>query len=480
NQSTYALSGNAKQVFSVPSNQHDWSDIGINNGILYDFDGSSTPEFTHKNLINGSVTYFAPNPSTLVPRQTAVDWSGIIYNVGSPSTIAAGTIVPYLLNGSVGASPQNITFNGVAEVGSWGDAGEAFKPKTDYGDAPATYDAVTVDPGTHEVDNRLRLGLTTGIEWVKQAPFDGTGDGAEEDGLSGTQIISSGVSNYVIGVSVYNQTGATAKLIGWIDINLNGTFEASEAVSATVNSMASQQTVNLLWSGINMPYTPGTFTYMRLRLTSTVNGMTTANPTGFFDNGEIEDYKLHVSIVLPDHDITLKAQKVNSKNVNLIWDVNDENGIAAYELQRSGNGVSWYGITTRSASGNSTAANYSFVDTDPDMPISYFRIRAVKNDGEVKYSNTKQIDFKQASSILVSPNPAKSVSQLTIHSATAGMAQINVLDFSGRVVYNRSVKIIKGETAVDLPVVKQLSSGVYKVRVQLNEEILISTLVVVK
>lgn len=475
------MQGNAQQVFSVLGNQHDWSDIGISNGILYDFDGSSSEDFYHKNLINGNVINIAPSPASLVPRQTAVDWNGTVYNVGSPSTIAAGTIVPYLNNGTVNV-PQtyNITFNGVAEVGSWGDAGEAFKPKTDFGDAPATYDPGPGDPATHEIDDSLRLGLTTGIEWAKKAPFDASGDGAEEDGLSGPQVISTGVSNYVLAVSVYNHTGAQARLCGWIDKDNDGIFEVGESATILVNSSVSQQSVNLLWSSINIPFATGTVLYMRLRISSLANGMTTSTPTGFFDNGEVEDYRLTVSVVLPDQNVVLKAQKVNTKNVSINWDVNNEDGIKSYELQRSNDGTSWYTINSQLATGNSTSATYTFLDLEPEMPLSYFRIKANKNTGESRISNIKEINFKQSSKIQLTPNPASNASQLSIHSATACMANVTVLDFTGRVAYNQSVKVIKGPNFYDLPIVKKLSSGVYKVRVQLNDEIIITTLVVVK
>ena len=224
-----------------------------------------------------------------------------------------------------------------------------------------------------EKDDSLRLGNTVGIEWAKHTSADASGDGAEEDGLTGLQAVSTGVSNYLISVKVYNHTGANATLVGWVDANGNGVFDAAEGVSVTVASSPTLQTVPLLWSGINVTLIAGSTTFMRLRLTSAVNGMTAANPTGYFPNGEVEDYKVSVVIVLPDQKVTLKAQKNNIKNVNLVWDVNDENGIDKYELQRSNNGNDWQTINDRVTTGNAAAATYSFVDTDPNTPFRHRR-----------------------------------------------------------------------------------------------------------
>ena len=479
---TYAPLSPVTQVYASESDIHDWADIGINNGIIYDFDGSSGNEdFYHQNMTSGTLSHYNNTPSTLIPRQVGVDWQGNVYNIGSPSAIAAATIVPYTYNGAVNTAQQyNITFNGVAVTGSWGDAAEAFKPKTDYGDAPASYDPAGSDPATTEKDDSLRLGNSVGIEWTKHTSVDASGDGPEEDGLTGLQVISTGVSSYLISAKVYNHTGANATLCAWVDANGNGVFDATEGISVTVASSPTLQTVALNWPSINVLLPPLSTTFMRLRLTSTSNGMTTANPTGYFPNGEVEDYKVSVVVVLPDQKIELKAQKAGLNNVSLVWNVNDENGISKYELQRSSDGANWSPITYRATEGRVIAANYSFIDNDPDMPVSYFRVKVFKNSGAVFYSEVKLIDFNTGNSISVTPNPTNSTSKLNVLSAAGGSAHISILDFTGRIMFDETVKLVKGNNTIPLNKTKELSNGVYKVRVQLDAEVLISTLIIIK
>ncbi|MBS1744129.1 MAG: T9SS type A sorting domain-containing protein [Bacteroidetes bacterium] len=477
------------QAYGIPSDDgngnglHDWGDIGINDGILYDFDGAAgETDFYHKNLLTGSVEHYNPSPSSLVPRQVSVDWTGQMYNSGSPSSSSSGTVTPYNGNGTVDNTRQyTMRYQGVAVTGSWGDAGEAFKPKTDFGDAPATYDPPAFDPGTHEKNDSIYLGaLKPGLEWLKKTSSDATGDGVEEDGVSGLQVITTGVSNFTVPVKVMNRTGRNATVVGWVDANGNGTFEAGEGTSVTVPSSGTAQNISLLWSNINTTLPAYATTFMRIRIATADQGMTTASMNGYFDNGEIEDYVIAVGLLLPDQNITLKAQKINSSKVSLVWNLNQENNNTAYELQRSEEGVNWETITSRQTNGSANPATYTYTDTDPLLPASYYKVKIMKSSGNVEYSDVKKVDFSSESAISLSPNPAKNRAVLKIDAAMAGMGQVNILDYNGRKVYDSKVKLAKGSNEIDLPFIKNLSSGMYKVRVKINDEIFVTTLVVMK
>ncbi|HPH85911.1 MAG TPA: GEVED domain-containing protein [Ferruginibacter sp.] len=476
------------QVYALPVDDgsgngiHDWGDVGINNGMLYDFDGSSGgTDFYHFNMQTGQGSNVKPSPSTVVPRQVSVDWDGKMYNSGSPSSSSSGNITPYNYDGTVnGAQSYTMKVAGVAVTGSWGDAGEAFKPKTDFGDAPSSYDPAISDPGTHEKNDSIRLGNAMGIEWAKKTSADASGDGAEEDGVNGLQIITTGVSNFVVSVKVYNNTNRNATLCGWVDANGNGTFEASEGATLVVTPSASVQTKNLLWSGINTTLPAYSNTFMRLRVTTADQGMNTTKPTGYFDNGEIEDYPVSVSLLLPDQNVLLKAQKSAAKSVSITWELNYEEGNKGYELQRSADGTNWQTINTRNSSGSKHSITYSYQDDSPDQPASYYRIKVNKVEGADKFSEIRKVEFKQESSMNIWPNPAKNMSVLTLQAVSSGMARLNIFDNNGRRVFNEPIQVVKGENEYYLPLVQKLGNGIYKVRVHINDEVLNGSLVIAK
>jgi len=100
----------ARQVFGIITDDHDWGDFAISNGVLYDFDGKSggsLENIYHINLQTGATdaTY---NSAALgfVPRQVAVDWTEKIYNTGTAATSSTGTIVPYT-NGTINTTQHS-------------------------------------------------------------------------------------------------------------------------------------------------------------------------------------------------------------------------------------------------------------------------------------------------------------------------------------------------------------------------------------
>jgi hypothetical protein len=93
---------------------------------------------------------------------------------------------------------------------------------------------------------------------------------------------------YSVSVSVRNLTGQTAQLAGWIDWNLNGTFDSGERAAATVAPNAT--TATLTWTNVSVAAINNTHaTYARFRISR--EAMT--NPTGTAASGEVEDYRIN-------------------------------------------------------------------------------------------------------------------------------------------------------------------------------------------
>ncbi len=166
----------------------------------------------------------------------------------------------------------------------------------DFGDAPDSYGAAThlVSPGVGSVahlgilrpDNEP-YSLHSGVGGI-----DGAGDDSDgiddEDGLSV-------VPQLMVGDSSSNSTVSCngGSVVAWIDFNLNGQFDFNERNSnyPVQCSAASNGTALLEWSNFTIP-TAGT-SYMRIRSATNVNEI--YKPTGYVDNGEVEDYRLQFS-----------------------------------------------------------------------------------------------------------------------------------------------------------------------------------------
>jgi hypothetical protein len=304
----------ASQVFAVPADNgsgtllHHFGDLVINNGVLYDFDGATADgnrtDIYQFNLQTGDATVFS-SPS-FTPGQTAVDWSGTIYQLyANASNSTQAYVAAYNpSNGAIGTK-RTITATPMftPAIPELSDAAEAYRPASDYGDAPSSYSPIPFTAAAHETDNNLRLGTAMDKEWDGMNSSIADADGSDEDGIGAAPALNIGgsVTYTVSNISVYNNTGSNATLVGWLDYNFNGSFEAGEGILVTIPSSNGQQLINLNWNNIQVPFTPALQTFLRLRITSASNGMSTANMNGWFANGEVEDYPVVVGTIL-QHD----------------------------------------------------------------------------------------------------------------------------------------------------------------------------------
>jgi SdrD B-like protein/putative Ig domain-containing protein/GEVED domain-containing protein len=165
----------------------------------------------------------------------------------------------------------------------------------DFGDLPdigsgtgtGNYQTLTSHSGpSHTVTaNTLRLGSTVDTEVDGQPNSAATGDAADEDGISSMPVFNRGQA-YTIPVSVFNNTGSTARIFGFVDWNNDGDFaDTGETLSVvTVSSSASQQTINITGT------TAGTVTLGTFGARFRLGTATTLTSTGATGDGEVEDY----------------------------------------------------------------------------------------------------------------------------------------------------------------------------------------------
>ncbi len=480
---------------SSSSRLHDWADFGINNGILYDFDGgvansptAQNANFFVKDLLTGSVTAYTPSstPQLFAPRQTAVDWQGNVYNIGPLQLTGSTEGQISLYNGTNNISNhQTITFTGSTVTGSWGDAAEAFRPFCDFGDAPTSYEGA--DPvwglAVHERNNDLYLGNGLDIEWLKRGNtiVEDTDDGLDAYGVP---IFVTSSSSYQCRVQVYNNTGANATLIGWLDYNNDGIFTANEGRLVTVPSSASSQDVWIDWLAITPENLPeNSTTYLRLRIAPAAAGMTTSNPIGYFDGGEVEDYPVLVANnVLPAKLSSFVAKPINNSKVQLAWKATEEISFNGYEIERSQDGVNWEKISY--VAGLRTQHNaYEWIDLTPHKGTSYYRLKLVDNNSQSsKYSSIQSVQLKKIiAEAIISPNPASDKAALLFKSDALGeVAHIRVSNYQGAQVFYKQVKVTAGDNVVDIPLQSSWVGGTYLVSLVIGNDIINSKLIIRK
>jgi hypothetical protein len=465
----------SSQVFARPADNgsgtltHDWGDFSIKDGVLYDFNTGnvgSTSQFVHFDMQGGGATFFNTNGSP-APIQVGQTWNGTLYWTGgqAPET---GRVAVYNENGTIGAKiTATATVCSPPWVGRAGDASDPFRPKSDFGDAPDSYDPIPMEKATHEFNCNLRLGATFDREWDKTSSANATADGSDEDGIATVSILPRGVVTFVQDVRVYNNTGSNATVVAWLDYDADGRFEPIEGVTRTVPTNAAMQTITLAWPGIPVSLPLGTRTFLRVRITSAANGMGVANATRWYSNGEVEDYPVIVDVILPTELLHFTAQAEANTRTRLTWSTGKEIYFNGVEVERSTDGLNWKLLANVAANANGSAVNnYVLYDQDPGKGLNYYRLKLIAADGSYQYSEVRLADFKQLNAGLrIIPNPARTHASVAFTLDRNEVVSIAVIDANGRKLMHKTISLERGYNKVALDNVQSLAAGTYVVQV---------------
>ncbi|PZF74617.1 GEVED domain-containing protein [Taibaiella soli] len=311
--------------------------------------------------------------------------------------------------------------------------------KSDFGDDPDSYKTLLASGGpSHGVLPGLSLGNTNEPKLDGQpsaaANLDINDDGvANVPAIINTPLLTTQtISSYTIITTFNNNTGRDANLVCWIDWNGDGTFDPSEAITATVPASTTSGSVPFTWNNVTLSGAGGAMqTYARIRLTT--GAITTSDVGGAFSDGEVEDYRIPFVAPLV---ITLGDFKGNIINghAQLNWNTLEEKDAQSFVVEYAANGADFNKVGEVTAVG-SGANSYSFTDDNPARNINYYRLRMRNNDGTE--TSSKIIALKSANmipfAVTIAPNPVSNNINLVTTSETALTVQVyNIL---GKIVY---------------------------------------------
>lgn len=457
-------------------NIHDWSDFAVVDGKLIDFDGSGSGDidYFHFDLMTGVQTEYTPVGD--VPRQVSVGWDEKIYNVDNFIALYNGTNAmgtKYTITAPLGPTIPT------GSAASWGDAAGPYRPFLDFGDAPATYDPDPWSPACHDTltptvsgsRRRMVLGNDIDVEWLKRG-FTTVEDNYE-DGLSFVPILSPVTGYYSVRVRAFNNTNLPARIVAWLDFNGNAVFDPEEGITPIlVPSSNIPQEFDLVWSGIPEILIPGEYTYLRIRITRSTYNMTQNHPTGYYDMGEVEDYRVVVDNgVLPIHLINFDLKYREDHTVAIKWEAEEELNFPGYELQRSADGYNWELIHFIPGNGKAGLQTHQYIDANPLPGKSWYRLRIRQVGTKEKYGPVKWVNTASAfdNSINIFPNPVVKELRFQLLAERTGNAALQIVDMGGKVHYTGTHKLAPGNNQVHIPETEALASGVYLLHISIND-----------
>lgn len=171
----------------------------------------------------------------------------------------------------------------------------------------------------------------------------------------------------------------------------------------------------------------------------------------------------------------IKAYQQNS-GINVEWNVENENNIKHYEIEKSTDGNSYSKINTTAAK-NTPASFYNWLDTDAKTGYNYYRIKSVDVNGKIEYSKVVKVfvgTLKQL--IAVYPNPVKDgIINLQMLNQPEGVYGIKLINNEGQVVLSKNVNHAAGNNTELIRISKGIAKGIYTLQVTTPKEGSITT-----
>ena len=155
------------------------------------------------------------------------------------------------------------------------------------------------------------------------------------------------------------------------------------------------------------------------------------------------------------------------KCTKIDWSLVDEKGIDHYELERSYDAITYQNIFSVTANKNLISNSYCYTDNNPDPGYSYYRIKALIEDGRLQqYSNVEKVwnaNNKEGISIFPNPVTEREIS-IILNNIIAGNYKINIYNAIGKPVLQQYIKHTGGNGIIHISLPANLSAGIYQLK----------------
>lgn len=160
--------------------------------------------------------------------------------------------------------------------------------------------------------------------------------------------------------------------------------------------------------------------------------------------------------------------RLSGPHVAVRWETASERNSAYFEVERSLDGRYFQPLGRVAAAGNSTSRrNYSFLDAEPALGTTYYRLHQVDIDGKSQYSSVVPLTTATtAQGITLYPNPAAAEVNLRFRESIAGAVVVRVLDATGRTLWQEQRQLPAPTSVLQVPTTQLPTAHWYMLQVQ--------------
>lgn len=175
-------------------------------------------------------------------------------------------------------------------------------------------------------------------------------------------------------------------------------------------------------------------------------------------------------IVLPIELTSFSGKPYGKSNI-IEWSTASEINNDYFTVEKSNDGIDFEILTTVKGAGmSSETKNYVVTDQNPFSSITYYKLKQTDYNGKFTYSDIIAIENSYEGHAVsnIYPNPTNSDIYFDFFTPTSGAINIQVLDYTGRIVLEENVTVVEGKTNLNTKI-GELSKGIYSLKVTFNK-----------
>lgn len=152
------------------------------------------------------------------------------------------------------------------------------------------------------------------------------------------------------------------------------------------------------------------------------------------------------------------------KKVELNWDLETNNAVKSVVVERSINAATNFtSLGEVWVNTEEKTQHYTFNDNNLTGSVAYYRLKIVAYDGKISYSNVLvfRLDAAKAQTFKMYPSVINDNATVAVSASKAEQTLLQVVDLSGRTVFNKSINLQQGDNNIALNGLGGLQRGTY-------------------
>ncbi len=228
-------------------------------------------------------------------------------------------------------------------------------------------------------------------------------------------------------------------------------------------------TGNETFSFLGISYIIPTISRVRITAGNTTMGM---SETSSDDVVVMDDFIYGEPVAFIALPVSFTSIKVAEKNsgVQVEWNVAMETNTKEYLVEKSFNGSTFSIAGKLSSLNNNRPVSYKWLDVQPRKGINYYRIKAIDNSNEIKYSEIVWVNIGKAESISIYPNPVTGNNfSLQLNDKLKGDYVVRLYNGAGQTLYYKTIAHNAGSATETIQLPKSLPKGIYQLSIKSAE-----------